>query len=183
MAGSRSEIKLAGFGGQGIALMGNIIGKAAQLFTDKNAVFTQSYGPESRGGASSSDVVIDSEEIDYPYTGKGKVDYFIVMSKEAYTKYVEFLREGGLLFYDTDLVALDDQSKKAGKIYGCPATAIAEKLGIKIAANIVMLGFFAGKTDVLPAEIIEKAVLSSVPPKFKQLNEKAFRSGMEYREE
>ena len=65
---TRCEIKLAGFGGQGIALMGNIIGKAAQLFTDNNAVFTQSYGPESRGGASSSDVVIDKDTIDYPYS-------------------------------------------------------------------------------------------------------------------
>ncbi|MHA2297417.1 MAG: 2-oxoacid:acceptor oxidoreductase family protein [Candidatus Hodarchaeales archaeon] len=181
MEDSRSEIKLAGFGGQGIALMGNIIGKATQLYTEFNAVFTQSYGPESRGGASSSDVVIDNKEVDYPYTTKGKVDYFVVMSKEAYSKYIVYLRDGGTIFYDTDLVALDDKSKRAGKVYGIPATNLAEKLGIKIAANIVMLGFFASKTRVIPVEALKKAVLSSVPPRFKQLNEKAFQSGMEYK--
>lgn len=177
---SRCEIKLAGFGGQGIALMGNIIGKATQLHTDNNAVFTQSYGPESRGGASSSDVVIDKEIIDYPYTSQGKVDYFVVMSKEAYSKYIVYLKKGGILFYDSDLVELDDKAKVAERIYDIPATNIAEKLGIKIAANIVMLGFFAGNTDIIPSEVLLKTVLSSVPPRFKEVNEKAFQSGMNY---
>jgi len=181
MAGkTRCEIKLAGFGGQGIALMGNIIGKATQLYTENNAVFTQSYGPESRGGASSSDVVIDKDTIDYPYTSKGKVDYFVVMSKEAYTKYVVYLKKGGTLFYDSDLVVLDDKAKLAGKTHAIPATNIAENLGIKIAANIVMLGFFAGNTNVIPSDVLMKAVLSSVPPRFKEINEKAFQSGMNY---
>ncbi|MCK4829090.1 2-oxoacid:acceptor oxidoreductase family protein, partial [bacterium] len=117
---------------------------------------------------------------DYPYSSKGKVDYFVVMSKEAYTKYIVYLKKGGLLFYDSALVELDDKAKIAGKILAIPSTNIAEKLGIKIAANIVMLGFFAGNTNVIPSDALMKAVLSSVPPRFREVNEKAFQSGMNY---
>lgn len=179
---SRVEIKFAGYGGQGIALMANIFGKAVQLHTDKKSVLTQSYGPESRGGASSADVVVDDNEIDYPYTESGNVGYFIVMSKEAYTKYAPYLKKGGILFYDIDLVEIDEKTKKlAGKIYGIPATAIAERVGMKIAANIVMLGHMAGNSDIIPSEVLKNTVLSSVPSKFKLQNEKAFDEGFNYK--
>ena len=118
---TRIEIKLAGFGGQGIALMGNIIGKACQIYSDKYAVWTQSYGPESRGGASSSDVVIDSKEIDYPYAEPGNVNIFVVMSKEAYTKFVKDLKKDGRFFYDTDMLVIDDKATKLkNEIIGIP---------------------------------------------------------------
>lgn len=180
---TRQEVKLAGFGGQGIALMGSIVGKSAQLFAGRNAVFTQSYGPESRGGASSADVVIDENEIDYPYTEKGKLDYFVVMSKEAYLKFVNYTRKGGKIFYDPNLVPLDDQAMAlTDKIYAIPATALAEQLGYRIVANIVMLGFFAKHTgeELIPVESLKQAILASVPARFKELNEKAFQVGYDY---
>lgn len=180
---TRIEIKLAGFGGQGIALMGNVIGKACQLYGDKFAVWTQSYGPESRGGASSSDVVIDSKEIDYPYTEPGDVDIFIVMSKEAYDKFTKHLRPNGQFFYDPDMLTLDDKATSLTKnIMGIPATTLAEELGNRMVANVIMLGFLTkhAMENIIPAEAMRKAALESVPAKYRSLNEKAFDTGYNY---
>lgn len=174
----RIEIKVAGFGGQGMALAGRIIGLATEQYTEKNAVFTQTYGPEARGGASSSDVIIEDGEIDYPYITPGNLDYFIVMSKEAYEKFIPYLNKKGVIFYDEDLVELDEKAPK--KRYAIPATRIAEKLGVVIAANIVMLGFFSANTNIIDVEAVKKAVLESVPARFRKINEKAFFEGIDY---
>ncbi|GAF69632.1 unnamed protein product [marine sediment metagenome] len=176
---SRAEIRLCGFGGQGIALAGKILGNAFSMFENKNSVTTQSYGPESRGGASASNVVFSDEIVDFPYVTEP--DVFICMSKEAYTKYVGSIKEGALFIYEENLVPVDDRMNKAGNIYKIPATAIAEKeLGRRIVANIVMLGFFAGLNDLINKNSILKSVLLFVPARFKDLNERAFKVGMDY---
>lgn len=180
---TRVEIKLAGFGGQGIALMGNILGKAGQIYSDKLAVWTQSYGPESRGGASSSDVVIDSKEIDYPYTEFGKVDIFVVMSKEAYDKFVKYLKPHGKFFYDTDMLQIDDKvTELTDDILSIPATSLAENLGNRLVANVIMLGFVTKHAlkDIISAKEMKESVLNSVPAKHKNLNDKAFDVGYNY---
>ncbi len=168
----RVEIKFGGFGGQGIILMGNIAAKAAVLYDGKNAVFTPSYGPEARGGAASSNVVISDEEIDYPYVTQP--DILVVMSQEAYEKFAPLLKDDGLLIIDEDLVKLKNGEGKVAKI---PATRIAESLGKRIVANIVMLGFFTAVTNLISYDAIKKAVLETVPAKFKELNEKALKLG------
>jgi 2-oxoglutarate ferredoxin oxidoreductase subunit gamma len=169
----RKEIKFGGFGGQGIVLMGNITARAAAIYDNKYATFTPSYGPEARGGAASSNVVIDDEEIDYPYVTKP--DIIVVMSQEAYERYAPMLKEDGLLIIDEDLVKL----KNGCGAIKMPATRIAEMLGKRIVANIVMLGFFVGVTKIVSYEAIKKAVLESVPEKFRELNEDALRKGYE----
>ena len=176
---SRVEIKVAGFGGQGMALLGRIIGIAAEQYTEKTAIFTQTYGPESRGGASSSDVIIENDKIDYPYSTPGNLDYFIVMSKEAYEKFVPYSKKTGSIFYDEDLVEIDEQAPEHR--YNIPATRIAESLGVKIAANIVMLGFFSGIANIIDVEAVKKAVLGAVPARFRAINEKAFLEGYNYK--
>lgn len=168
----RMEIKFGGFGGQGIILMGNITAKAAALYDNKNAIFTPSYGPEARGGAASSNVVIDTEEIDYPYVKN--LDVLVVMSQEAYEKYAPLLKDDGTLLVDEDLVNLKNGE---GKIAKMPATRVAEEMGKRIIANIVMLGFFIGATGLVSYEAIKRAILESVPEKFRKLNEDAFEMG------
>ncbi|KAA0000988.1 MAG: pyruvate ferredoxin oxidoreductase [Thermoplasmata archaeon] len=170
----RKEIKFSGFGGQGIVLMGNIAARASAIYDGKNAIFTPSYGPEARGGAASSNVVISDDEIDYPYVTKP--DVLVAMSQEAYEKYAPMLKDGGLLIIDEDLVKLKNGEGKVAKV---PATKIAESLGKRIVANIVMLGFFTAVTKLISYEAIKKAVLESVPPKFKELNEEALDKGYE----
>lgn len=176
---TRHEIRLCGFGGQGIALAGKILGSAVSFFEKKNSVTTQSYGPESRGGASASNVVISDEEVDFPYVTEPEI--FICMSKEAYTKYIDSMKEGGWFFYEESLVPVDNRMNKAAHIYKIPATEIAEKeLGRRIVTNIVMLGFFAELNPLINKNAILKSVLRMVPARFKDLNERAFKTGMEY---
>ncbi|MBY8993437.1 MAG: 2-oxoacid:acceptor oxidoreductase family protein [Candidatus Heimdallarchaeota archaeon] len=176
---TRHEIRICGFGGQGIALAGKILGSAVSFIEKKNSVTTQSYGPESRGGASASNVVISDDIVDFPYVTEPEI--FICMSKEAYTKYIDSLKAGGLFLYEENLVPVDERMNKAGKIYKIPATEIAEKtLGRKIVANIVMLGFFAELNSLINKNAILKATLQMVPERFQKLNERAFKTGMEY---
>jgi len=100
------------------------------------------------------------------------------MSKEAYEKFVSYSKKTGTIFYDEDLVEIDERAPK--NRFAIPATRIAERLGVKIAANIVMLGFFSGNTKIMDIEAVKKAVLESVPAKFRTINEKAFLEGMNY---
>jgi len=180
---SRKDIKLCGFGGQGIVLSGYILGKAASIFDKKEAVLTQSYGPEARGGACSADVVISEVKIDYPYIKD--INILVVMSQEAYTTYTKQLGKGGILLVDQDLVEMDEKHIKQKKwhLYKIPATRIAEELGKKIVANIVMLGFLTSVTDVVSYEAMKNAILSSVPKGTEKLNEGAYKKGYEYGKE
>jgi len=178
---SRVEIRFAGFGGQGIGLMGRLVGEAVSLLEEgKNSVMTQSYGPESRGGASSTDVVIDIGEIDYPKATE--LDYFVALSEEAYHKYIPKLKEGGILFVEEDLVTLDENAKKAKKIFKIPATKIAESLGSRLYANIAMLGFVcANTTDIFSEESMITIMKQKIKARFVEKNLIAFQKGMEYK--
>lgn len=178
---SRVEIRFAGFGGQGIGLMGRLVGEAVSLLEEgKNSVMTQSYGPESRGGASSTDVVIDEGEIDYPKATE--LDYFVVLSDEAYHKYIPKLKEGGILFVEEDLVTIDENAKKAKKIFKIPATKIAESLGSRLYANIAMLGFVcANTTDIFSEESMLTIMKEKIKARFVEKNLIAFQKGMEYK--
>ena len=167
-------VKLGGFGGQGIILSGLILGKAATLFSDKKATFTQSYGPEARGGSCSANVMISESDIDYPYVTRPH--HMIIMSQGAYEKYVDKLRSGGKLLYDEDLVELKFRRDDIHR-FGIPATRLAEQLGRKIVANIVMLGFVAAVTEVVDYEAMKSAILDSVPPGTEELNLRAYNTG------
>jgi 2-oxoglutarate ferredoxin oxidoreductase subunit gamma len=175
---SRNEIRFSGFGGQGIITAGYILGKAAALHDERHVTLIKSYGPESRGGASSAQVIISDEEIDYPRVTQPEL--LVTMSQEAYAKYVDELASGGLLLIDKDLVELN-HTRDDIQVRAIPATRIAEsELGRKIVANIVMLGFVAANSDVVSFEGIREAVLSSIPKGTEQLNSQALEMGYAY---
>lgn len=171
----REEVRLAGFGGQGIILAGYILGKAAALYDKKEAIFTQAYGPEARGGACSAEVVISDEPIDYPLVSQPK--YVAIMSEEAFSKYGSAAAEGAVLMVDSDLV---ETASRLGWAHGIPATRLAQELGTRIVSNMVMLGFFCGVTGLVSDAAMEEAVRTSVPAKTIDLNVKAFNTGLEY---
>ena len=174
---TRTEIKLAGFGGQGIVLAAFILGKALSIFDKKNAVLTQSYGPEARGGACSADVVTADGDIDYPEVTIPEV--LVIMSQEAYTKYVQNIKNNGILLIDEDLVQLEmDHANVA--IYQIPSTRFAEELGRKIVANIVMLGFVTAIANVVSLDSMKKSLLDSVPKGTEELNMSALIKGYEF---
>lgn len=175
---SRHEIRFSGFGGQGIITSGYILGKAAALHDGQHVTLIKSYGPESRGGASSAQIIISDEEINYPRITQPKL--LSVMSQEAYAKYSDELAENGLLLIDEDLVELNHPRDDI-RVRAIPATRIAEsELGRKIVANIVMLGFLAANTDIVSIEGIREAVLSSIPKGTEELNLRALERGYTY---
>jgi 2-oxoglutarate ferredoxin oxidoreductase subunit gamma len=163
----RKEIRICGFGGQGIILAGVILGEAATRAGFK-AVQTQSYGPESRGGAARSEVVISDGEIDYPRVTKA--DVIVALSQPSYDKYAGDLAEGGVVVVDEDLV-------EAVGARGRPFQRVAEKVGNKIVTNIVMLGYLAALTEIVPADALEKTVLDNVPKGTEELNRQALAAG------
>jgi len=170
----KREIRIAGFGGQGVILAGFITGKAACVFGPYNAVQSQSYGPEARGGAARSEVIISDERIGYPRpTG---VDLFVAMAQEAFNTYRDDLNEGCVIIIDKDLVPNHDIGQP---LYKVRAQKIAEDLGNKIVTNIAMVGIMTGIYDLLDEEAMRKAVLDSVPGRFRDLNLNAFNNGLE----
>ncbi|MEE8417861.1 MAG: 2-oxoacid:acceptor oxidoreductase family protein [candidate division Zixibacteria bacterium] len=172
-----SEIRITGFGGQGVILCGYIIGKAASIFSDQHATLTQSFGPEARGSACSAQVVVSDSRVLYPYVTLPNI--LMALSHDGYITHKDNLTDDCIIVYEKELVKLKKHGPKV-KAYGVPATRFAEELGRKIVLNIVMLGFFAAVTGLMPPEALRKAVESSVPSGTEELNLKAFDKGYDY---
>jgi 2-oxoglutarate ferredoxin oxidoreductase subunit gamma len=171
---AKTEVRFSGFGGQGIILAGYISGKAAALFDKRNATLTQSYGPESRGGACSAELIVSDDAILYPHLICP--DVLVAMSQPAYEMYKGKLAPQGVLVVDSGLV--DPGEVPAGaRLYSIPATQLAEELGRSVVANIVMLGFFTAVAGVIAEDSMRQAILSSVPRGTEELNTKAFETG------
>jgi 2-oxoglutarate ferredoxin oxidoreductase subunit gamma len=168
----RIEIRLAGEGGQGMILAGIILAEAAAMYDGKNVVQTQSYGPEARGGASKSEVIIADGEIDYPEVISA--DVLMAMSQEACDKYAATLKKGGLLIVDQDKVGRVPTTR-AIKV---PIVKLAvEATGKAITANVVALGVLVGLTQVVSCDAIEKAVTARAPKGTEEVNRTALAAG------
>ena len=172
---TRKEIQLGGFGGQGIMSAGKIIGMAAAVYNKLEACFTQSYGPEARGGAAGSQVVISSTPIHHPHLIQPTS--MIIMSQGAYDKYIGSLAPGGVLLIDEELVNLPDDHREDITTLGIPATKISEEAGNNRAANTVMLGFWTAVEGIVDKTAMEEAIKESVPPKTIELNLGVFNTG------
>ena len=170
----RYEIRLAGSGGQGLVLAGVILAEAASLYDGKNAVQSQSYGPESRGGASKSEVVISESEIDYPKTTH--IDLLLLFTEAAAEKYLKECPETALVVADSDLVPTEIPEKF--RSVKAPVTRLAkEQVGKEFVANIVAVGLLRELTGVVTEEALERAVLARVPKGTEELNKKALALG------
>jgi len=175
MAG-RYEIRFSGAGGQGLILAGVIMAEAASIYDGIQAVQSQSYGPEARGGASKSEVIISDGPIDYPKVTK--CDALLALTQEACDKYSHDLKEGGILLIDSDLVLREPVGNFKVTKFNITNTAKNE-IGREIVTNIVALGAMVALTGVVSKEAAEKAVLARVPEAFLELNKKAFHLGYE----
>ena len=170
----KKEIRICGFGGQGVILAGFIIGKAASVFQNYQAVQSQSYGPEARGGAARSEIIISDKKIGYPRPLG--VDILLAMSQESFDSYRSDIRDDTIIVVDPDLVKKHDIGRPIYKIH---AQKIAEELGNKIVTNIVMVGASTSIFGLIDEEAVRKSTLDSVPIRFRGLNEKAFEKGLE----
>jgi len=172
-----TEIKFGGFGGQGVILAGIIIGRAASIYNNKFATLTQSFGPEARGSACSAQVIVSDEKILYPYVTRPEI--LLVMSQEACNKFLSEATDDATIIIEEDLVQ-PNGLKSGMKLYGIPATRLAEELGRKMTLNIVMVGFFTAVTGLIAYEAAREAVIASVPNGTEALNCKAFERGYEH---
>ena len=168
----RTEVRLAGEGGQGMILAGIILAEAATIYGGQNAVQSQSYGPEARGGASKSEVVISPGEIDHPEVLLP--DVVVALSQEAFKKFGSLIKPGGLLIVDADKV----DSASSPKAIRLPITKMAfETTGRIITANTVALGVLVGLTGVVTRTAIEKAIIARAPRGTEEMNHKALDAG------
>jgi 2-oxoglutarate ferredoxin oxidoreductase subunit gamma len=163
----KKEIRICGFGGQGIVLAGVILGETA-VRAGYQAVQTQSYGPEARGGAARSEVVISSAAIAYPRVLAA--DLVVALSQPGYDKFGGELAPGGVVVVEKDLV-------KADAALALPFQKTAESVGYKIVSNMVMLGFISALLGIFPHDLLEETILANVPPGTEELNRKAVRAG------
>lgn len=172
----RTEILIGGVGGQGVVLSGILLGTAATLFDGKQAVQTQSYSSELRGGSTRAEVIISEERVTDPEVRRP--DILILMAEDAVGRYLHKIKPKGLLAIDADLV----KGVKEGtyEILSIPATSLADQeMGNIVVANLILLGALIKKTGLLSVEAMEKAIEISVPKKAKALNLKAFQRGLE----
>ena len=172
-----TEIRIAGFGGQGVIMSAVVIGKAACIYAGGYSTMTQNFGPEARGGACSAQVILSDSPVLYPYVAHP--DILVVMSQEAYTLFSPQIKDEGILIIEEDLVRIGELPVGV-RVYSIPATRIAEELGKKMVLNIVMVGFFGAVSQVLDPDALRQAVAASVPEPYRELNLKAFDKGFEY---
>jgi len=175
---ARTEIRIGGLGGQGVILCGAIIGKAAAIHGGKHATLIQAFGPEARGSACSAQVIVSDDPIGYPYVKHP--DVLVLMSQDALAQFLPQIAPGGLVLYENELVDPGGGVPAGVRCLGVPATRFAEELGRRLILNIVMAGFFAGVTGLLPLQAVADAVLESVPKGTEDLNMKALRKGYDY---
>lgn len=176
----QQEILFTGFGGQGIVLAGRILGKAAVIGDHRESTLVQAYGPEARGGACSAQVIIAESSIHYPYVRHP--DILVCMSQAGFEKFIGDMKTGGTLIIDPDMVnprAVLPKEDEPG-YYAIPATRMAEELGRKMMANIIMVGFFTAITKAISVNAAKNAVTESVPKGTEEKNLKAFGKGYDY---
>ena len=172
----RYEFRLSGEGGQGLVLAGKILTDAAAIYDGLNATQSQSYGPEARGGASRSEVIISDEDIDYPKAVN--IDLLLALTQESCDKYHIHLKPNGILIADEEAVTRMPEGKF--RIIRLPIVKIArEVVGKALVANIVALGIIAGVSKVVSEESLRSAILARVPKGTEELNIKAFQTGLD----
>lgn len=172
----RYEVRLSGEGGQGLVLAGKVLAEAAAIYDDKNATQSQSYGPEARGGASRSEVIISDGDIDYPKAVN--IDLLLALTQESVNKYCGDLKDDAIVLVDSE--ACEEVPEGPFTVYRAPIIKIArEEVGKVLVANIVALGFIAELAKVVSLEALEAAVLARVPKGTEELNLAAFKAGVE----
>ncbi len=169
----RFEIRVAGFGGQGVVTIGRVLGVAFTIYEGLNSVNTRSYGPESRGGACRSEVVVSRGEIHYPSVRKA--DMLVALSQTALDKYIQDLKETGILLVDPN--SMKDVQKNL-LCYEVPAMEIAQSVGNIKFQNSAVLGALAALLEaMIKKESLKAAISENVPPKTVEKNIEAFEAG------
>jgi 2-oxoglutarate ferredoxin oxidoreductase subunit gamma len=175
--GTRLEIRVAGYGGQGVITAGYVLADAAAIYGGLYGLMTQSYGPEARGGACKADIIVSGTPIDYPKVSS--VDYLVALSLDAYATFKDSVRVGGALIYEESLVDVPEGDRVPGvRYYPVPALEVARGMGNPLVANMVMLGAVQVLTGAVSLEALKEAVGDRFP-RFREVNLEAVDRGVE----
>ena len=169
----RWEVRFGGFGGQGIVLSSVVLGLAA-VYDNKYVAQRASYGSEARGGRCKSEVIISEEEISYPLIDN--LMTLVIMSQQAFDSYINDLKPGGLLIVDPGMVE-DPDIRRDIRVLRVPAASMADPLGNRIVANMILLGALQAETSIVSESSLKKSVEESVPGRFIDINLKAVDEG------
>ncbi len=172
----KKRIVFTGSGGQGVITASIILAEAAAINEGLNAVQTQAYGPEARGGATRADVILSKDPIRYPKVIHA--NYLVCLTQEAYNKFAGIIRPGGLLLTDSNYVRLE-RKVDAQQIELGMYQAVMEEIGKPIVFNICMLGALLGLSHLVKVETLEKVLEKRIPPDFMAMNRKALHLGLE----
>ncbi|GHS92519.1 2-oxoglutarate ferredoxin oxidoreductase subunit gamma [Synergistales bacterium] len=176
--GNRVEIKLSGIGGQGVVLAGTILGRAAAIYDELNAVLTKEYGSDMRGGDVSTDLILSKEAIRYPSVLSP--DFVVTLAQRAFENNKKWLSEKSQLIYDTGLVRFEKSDLPDGcTTVGIPFNTIADSEFHRTdAANMVFLGFFTAAVQLISPDALHSALDDLLPPKSMELNLRAVELGV-----
>jgi 2-oxoglutarate ferredoxin oxidoreductase subunit gamma len=170
------EIIFAGFGGQGILSMGKFLAYAG-MDAGLNVSWLPSYGPEMRGGTANCSVILTDAEVGSPVVTDP--DSVIVMNRPSLDKFEGSLKKDGLLVLDSDLVNREPERTDI-EIIKIPAQSIAEELGSKTIANMVLLGALVAKTKIVSMEVLLEALKAHGKERFYEINKLALEKGAQY---
>ncbi|MEM3832077.1 MAG: 2-oxoacid:acceptor oxidoreductase family protein [Thermoprotei archaeon] len=171
----RTEILIAGRGGQGIQLMGYLLGYAFTKYGEKYAVQTEEYGASTRGGESYAELIVSDSQDELEYFKVRKADIAIFMFQQAWDSLINKINENTIIIFDSTLV-----KPSKGIKYGIAASDIARnEFKISTVANMIMLGAFSAITKLITPDVLEKVIDLEVNPRWREINKKALRKGYE----
>ncbi|KEA46521.1 2-oxoglutarate:acceptor oxidoreductase [Campylobacter mucosalis] len=176
----KSELRFVGVGGQGVILAGEILA-AAKIESGGYGVKASTYTSQVRGGPTKVDIILDESEILYPYANEGEIDFMLATAQVSYDAFKSGVKEGGIIVVEPNLVKPSDDDKKRYKIYEIPIITIAkEEVGNVITQSVVALGVAVAMSKCIDENIVKESMLSHVPAKVKEANEKAYELGLKY---
>lgn len=172
------QLRFVGVGGQGVILAGEILA-AAKISDGGYGVKASTYTSQVRGGPTKVDILLDDSEIIYPYADEGNIDFMLATADKSYQIYKNGLKDGGIMVVEPNLVKPSSEDRKRWFIYEIPIISIAkDDVGAVITQSVVALGISVALTNVMDIELVKEKMLSSVPPKTRELNEKAYDLGV-----
>ncbi len=179
----RRQLRFVGVGGQGVILAGEILAEA-KIKSGGYGVKSATYTSQVRGGPTKVDILLDDNEILYPYANEGEIEFMIATAQVSYDQFKEGVKEGGNIVVEPNLVTPTDEDRKKWNIYEIPLITIAkEEVGNVITQSVVALGITMEMTKVLDFELVMEVTLEKVPAKVHEVNKKAYELGIKYAKE
>lgn len=176
----KHQLRFVGVGGQGVILAGEILA-AAKIAEKGYGVKASTYTSQVRGGPTKVDIILDDDEILYPYANEGEIDFMLATAQNSFNAFKDGVKDGGIVVIEPNLVKPSEEDRKRWKIYEIPIISIAkDEVGNVITQSVVALGIAVKFTGVMDEKIVLDRMLATVPEKTRPLNQKAYELGLKY---